>query len=331
MSAPAKRLPRRRVAAAITAIALAAAIVGLTLADGSGSATQAPCGAVASAATLASVDTAVARRIYTGEAHSSETSADVAHVTGSRALLSALASSNRPAVYAAVHTIVYMPHWHIVRLRVVGNGRVLADVGGPYILAPVSGTLTFKGRTVGRLVMSVQDDIGYVKLISRFIGVPIDLYRNGSFLMGTLRPAPASVSAGQSVIVGGRAYQARVLDASAFPSGRLKVALFVPKPTGSMAAQSCAAVRVAAWGDVAMHIAARFSPLAAHYKDLVGTLRGSTGGLAFVRAGSKRLAGGVGPKIIPNHGTVTFQGRTWSVFSWAPKPPAQIYLLTPAG
>lgn len=341
--------------AGVTAATLAAIGVGATLYEDFGSARQtprrsasasgaapasgtptagtgvgsAPC-AAASATTIASVDATAAQLIYKAEMHSSEVSADVAHITGSRELLNAMASANGAAAYAAVHTIVYTPRWHIVRLRVVKNGRVLADVGGPDIIAPVSGALKLKGRVVGSFVMSVQDDLGYVKLVSRFIGVPIDLYRNGSFVMGTLQPAPSSPTTGAQVTVAGHKYQARVLDTHAFPSGTLRVALFVREPTSALAAQSCAAVRVASWGSVAMHIAARFSPLAAHYRDLVDLLRGTTGGLAFVRAGSKRLAGGAGPARIPDSGTVSYRGRSWSVFSWEPVPPARIYLLTPA-
>ena len=149
-----------------------------------------PCGQ-ASASTIGDVDATAAQRIYAGELHGSEVSADIAQITGSQALLSALARKEPAAVYAAVHAIVYTPHWHIVRLRVVSAGRVIADVGGPDVIAPVSGSLSFRGRTVGSYVMSVQDDAGYVKLVSRFIGVPIDLYRNGAFLMGTLpNPRP---------------------------------------------------------------------------------------------------------------------------------------------
>ncbi len=291
---------------------------------------RAPCGA-ASAAVIASVDAAAAQQIYAGEVHSREVSADITHITGSQALLSAVANSNASAVYAAVHAIVYTPHWHIVRLRVVRAGRVLADVGGPYIIAPISGPLRWKGRTVGSFVMSVQDDVGYVKLVSRFIGVPIDLYRNGSFLMGTLQPAPRSVSTGASVTVGGAGYQAYVFNTLAFPSGTLRVALLIPRPTNKVAAGSCQSVRVSAWGAIAMHIAARFSPLTAHYQDLVEVLRSTTGGPAFVRAGSTRLAGGSGPRRIPRSGTVKYSGRSWSVFSWEPVPPARIYFLTPSG
>ena len=194
----------------------------------------------ATAATIAGVDDSVAQRIYAGELSGRELGADVAHVTGSAELLTALDSADQRAVYAAVHALVYTPHWHIVRLRVLQHGRVLADVGGPDIIAPISGTLRFKGRTVGSFVMSVQDDLGYVKLVSRFIGVPIDLYRAGSFVMGTLQPPPpASVSSGESLAIGQSDYQAALLSTTAFPAGTLKVTLFVPAPASTLAARSC--------------------------------------------------------------------------------------------
>lgn len=289
-----------------------------------------PCGA-ASTATLASVYSAVAQRIYNGELRGNEVNVDLARITGSQELARALAGSDRAAVYAAVHGIVYHLHWHIVRLRVLRLGQVLADVGGPYIIAPVSGALTWRGRTVGTFVTSVQDDIGYVKLVSRFTGVPIDLYRNGAFLMGTLRPAPASVRNGRFVTVAGRSYQADVLDAQAFPSGTLEAVLFVPRAPRAIAERSCEDVRVLnGWGNVARHIASRFKPVDANYAALVDTLQGSSGGFAYVRSGYRRLAGGAAPATIPSNGVVSYRGRTWSVFSWEPVPPARVYLLTPS-
>jgi hypothetical protein len=319
-ASPARHAPARLTAGS----SLGAAVTGPNMRSG---APSSPCG-TASAGTIAGVDASVAQGIYAAELRSHEVSADIAHVTGSQALLRALASNNEAAVGAAVHAIVYTPRWHIVRLRVERAGRVLADVGGPDIIAPMSGALRWKGRTVGTYVMSVQDDVGYVKLVSRFIGVPIDLYRNGSFLMGTLQPPPATVSTGASVSAGGKVYQARVLSARAFPTGTLRVALLVPRPTSTLA--SCAAVRLAAWGSIAMHIAARFNPLPAHYRDLIDVLRSMTGGLAYVRSGSTLLAGGTGPSRVPDRGTVRYDGRSWSVFSWTPSPPARIYLLIPS-
>ncbi len=237
-----KRLIARRLVSVIVALVIVGAVMGATLDADPGptrrgsarltpasrtattisapSAASGPasgsCGP-ASATTIANVDATVAQGIFAGETHSSEVNADVARITGFQALLSALASDNEAAVYAAVHTIVYTPHWHIVRLRVVKAGHVLADVGGPDVIAPVSGALRWKGRTVGTYVMSVQDDVGYVKLVSRFIGIPVDLYRNGSFLMGTLASAPSKLRPGSSVHVGGTSYEVHLFERRRFP------------------------------------------------------------------------------------------------------------------
>jgi hypothetical protein len=49
----------------------------------------------------------------------------------------------------------------------------------------------------------------------------------------------------------------------------------------------------------------------------------------LVRIGIRPIAGseGIGPAALPLSGTVSYLGRTWSVFSFAPTPPARIYLL----
>ena len=50
-----------------------------------------------------------------------------------------------------------------------------------------------------------------------------------------------------------------------------------------------------------------------------------------VRIGLRSIAGseGPGPPTLPLSGTVSYQGRTWSVFSFAPTPPARIFVLVP--
>jgi hypothetical protein len=282
-----------------------------------------------SAATIAAVDQVAARRIYSGELDGTETRSDIAHVTDSTALLSALAQDNQPGVEAAVHALVYAPGWHIVRLRVVRGGRVLSDIGGPYIIAPVDGSLKWHGRIVGHFVMSVQDDVGYVKLETRFIGAPVEIYRNSGPLMGTVHPVPLNVISGATVSLAGRQFSPDVLTVKAFPTGTLHVALLVPSPGVATARRSCAAIRIQAWGSIARHLAARFRPLSAHYADLVSVLRANTGLRAYVISGSHRLAGGSGPRKLPVSGTVSFAGRRWWVYSWSPSAGVRVFLLTP--
>ena len=355
-------LPGLLSVAGLAAILLATQDIDLPLAGGAartpGSAVGAspggPCGA-ASAATIAHVEEEVARRIYVAELRGYEVRTDLAHIQESAELRTALASSNQAAVYVAVHKIVYTPHWHIVRLRVTRLGHVLADVGGPDVIAPVSGALRSKGKVVGRFVMSVQDDLGYTKLVTRFIGAPIELYREGSPVMGTFPVPLAAPRNGQSLTLAGVRYRVLALNATAFPSGKLEAALLVGEPSGvptpsgapahpsgasvalsrapvvppgAPAAPTCEAVRVSAWGQIAMHVAARFTPLTAHYEDFVHTLQGVSGGRVFVRSGSARLAGG-GPRRLPRQGLVRYRGLGWDVFSWSAPASTRIYFLTP--
>jgi hypothetical protein len=322
------RLLLAAVLAALLAAAAATIAFGLDLDDGASrtdraSAAGGGCGA-ATARTVAAVQTEAARRIYAGELDGTETRLDVARVTSYQPLLDALATGETAAVRAAVHALVYKPHWHIVRLRVIARGRVLADVGGPHVLAPVRGTLRAHGHALASYVMSVQDDLGYVKLVTRFIGAPVDIYSHGAFVMGTLSPAPPADAA--AVSAGGNRYAASALAVHAFPAGPLQASLFVPEAPSP---QSCAAVRLTAFGSIARHVATRLHPLSTHLRALADIVRTVTGARLLVRSGAQHLAGG-GPARLPRSGSVRFEGRRWAVYSWQPLPNVRAFLLAPA-
>jgi hypothetical protein len=275
-----------------------------------------PCGSAAD--TLASTAGLVATRIYQNELSSSEVFADKRQVEGFSPLLSAVASGNRSAVREAVTSLVFS-HTHVVRLRVTRGGEVLADVGGPEILAPVSGTLRFGGRTVGHYVLSVQDDLGYVKLVTRFIGVPLVL-REGAHTVpvaGALDPGPASIPARGPVNYRGGTYEAYSFNAQVFPSGPLRISLLVPVP-GSLAQSTCNEIKVAELGDVARRIARRFVLSPANFSSYIKATAPLTGGLIYIRSGSRQLAGSThpGPAHLPNRGIVSYRGNTYGVFSF---------------
>jgi hypothetical protein len=288
-----------------------------------------PCG-TQSVATIAAVDARVARQIYAGELTGTETRVDQAHVRSSTSLLSAMASGDPARIFAAVHSIVYTPHWHIVRLRVFKAGHMIADVGGPYVIAPVEGVLRQHGHTVGRYVMSVQDDLGYIKLVSRFIGVPVDLYRGRSFVMGVLRPPPPLPSSGEPVVAGASTYRASVFSAEGFLAGALDVALLNPTPPRSLSSTNCTDVLAYAWGSVAMRIASRLRPLSAHFTDLVGVVTAATRGSVFVVSRGHVIAGGRMPARLPTAGIVRVHGYSRAVFSWLAAPHVRVYVLAPA-
>jgi hypothetical protein len=266
----------------------------------------------------------VATRIYTGELSGSETKADQRQVESFAPLLNAVAAGNRSAVAEAVTSLVFS-HTHVVRLRVTKAGSVLADVGGPDILAPVAGTLRLHGRSIGRYVLSVQDDLGYVKLATRFIGVPL-VMRAGSRAVpveGLLNPGPASIPQHGPVVYRHTAYEAFSFNASAFPSGPLRISLLVPV-SASLPSMTCAAIRSAELGHVAQRISRRFALSASNFAAYIKLTRTLTDALLYIRSGSRQLAGSTspGPARLPSSGSLTYRGARYEVSSFA-APTAQ--------
>jgi hypothetical protein len=289
------------------------------------------CGAGA-AETLARAAGLVARRIYANELASGGVFRDKHQVESFGPLLSALEGGNRAAIKQAVTSLVYS-HTHIVRLRVTRGKRVLADVGGPYIIAPTGGALRRNGRTLGHYVLSVQDDLGYVKLVHRFIGVPLALSVGGHALPieGAVPVTPATIPAHGTVSYRGSRYQAFSFTARAFPTGSLHISLLVPGPR-SPANESCTAIRVAELGYVAERIAHRFTLSASNFGSYIDTTAPLTGGLIYIRAGSRQLAGSSrpGPVTLPSQGTLRYRGASYGVSSFtAPSQagPVRVYQL----
>src|SRR5580700_3161754 len=206
---------------------LAAAAIALLVAHGpwaqakSTAEPRAECGKAAPEV-LAQTIGEVASKIYGGEVASSETIKDRHQVETYVPLLQAVATGEKTAVEDAVTSLVYS-HTHIVRLRVLRGSTLLADVGGPYVLAPLSGTLRLHGRTIGRYVMSVQDDVGYVKIETRFIGAPLVLRRGDKNVPveGLVSPGPVKIPEHGPITYKYVHYQVYSFKASAFPKGPL--------------------------------------------------------------------------------------------------------------
>jgi hypothetical protein len=292
-----------------------------------GAQASASCG-TAAPEVLAKTAGVVARRIYAGEAASSETHADQREVEGYAPLLSAVANGEAAAVKAAVTSLVYSGT-HIVRLRVLKGTTLLADVGGAYILAPVSGTLDLHGRAIGSYVLSVQDDLGYVKLETRYVGAPLIL-RSGPRQIpveGQLTPGPASIPQHGPVTYRNVTYQAFSFNASAYPSGPLRISLLLPLP-GGLSTKSCAEIKSAELGVVAQRISRRFTLSPSDFSTYVGLVHILTGGLTYIRSSSHQLAGSTrpGPSRLPSAGTVRYHGTTYQVASF--QAPSSVGMVT---
>jgi hypothetical protein len=319
---------RRTIMLIVAALAIAALCIWALRAP----AAPAPCGA-STASVIGAVDGRVTADIYRNELAGSEVSADVRHIEAASDLAAAVASRNAAAAKAAVIRIVFHPHWHIVRLRVRDRaGHVLADVGGAHDVAPVSGPVRAGGTLVGSFVMTVQDDIGVAKLESRFVGDPIGAYVGGRLVARLGAALPATQPTGSTLRIGAIAYGVVDQVDRAFPTGNVTLVILVPPPPPpALAAQSCAAVRAAEFGNVAKRLARLAHNLPAGYFGYASTVTRYSGALVFVRNGAQQLAssGGAGPTTMPPQGSVQWQGRNWLVFSFVAAAPARIYVLAP--
>jgi hypothetical protein len=169
----------------------------------------------------------VGERIYQEELHSPDVTATLRSMESSTVFQRAVAAGSVAATRAAIIDF-FAAHIHVVRVRVTIGQRLLIDEGGPFVLAPVHGTLRSGGRLVGHFEMAIQDDAGYLKLAHLFTGAEV-LMRTGSRqVMGTLSPGPATVPDRGGVAYQGRNYQAYSFTGEAFPEGPLRISLLQP-------------------------------------------------------------------------------------------------------
>jgi hypothetical protein len=170
--------------------------------------------------------TRIARLIYAGEA-GARTLPQIRRVQRNEPLLQAVARRDPQATRVAVEALL---HEHIVRLRISAGGRVLAEDGGPYVLAPVRAPLRLHGKTIGSLMLSIQDDEGYKRLASRLAGLGVLMYMNGQLVKSTIGYSPGPAPSSGPFSYRGKTYRDYTFDAVAFPTGPLRITVLVPLP-----------------------------------------------------------------------------------------------------
>jgi hypothetical protein len=172
----------------------------------------------------------VATLIYAAEG-GARTLTQVRRVQHDPALLQAVARGDKPATHAASEALL---HHHLVRLRVNGaNGALLDDNGGPFVLAPVAAPLHLGGRRIGSIVISIQDDEGYKRLLDRLVGLKVLMYMGPAherLVKNSLGPSPGTVPASGSYTYRGQSFRVLTVNATAFPSGPLTIRVLVPVP-----------------------------------------------------------------------------------------------------
>lgn len=188
-----------------------------------------------SAAAQTSVQTLgqVGERIYQEEAGSPYVRATLRHIEADPTFSQAVAARDTRAIRAAIVEL-FGAHIHVVRVRAYavepsGAQRFLYDLGGPYVLAPVHGSVRSAGKLVGRFSFAIQDDAGYLRLARLFTGAELLMRVGSKQVMGSLTPGPASVPDRGAVAYRGKTYEAYSFSGEAFPSGPLRISLLIPK------------------------------------------------------------------------------------------------------
>jgi hypothetical protein len=182
--------------------------------------------------TIVNTVSGVARLIYQAEG-GARTLPQVRRIQRDVPLLRAVAAQDPAATKKAIVTLL---HHHVVRLRVSGRGGLLSDVGGPYVLAPVAAPLSLGGKRIGSVVLSIQDDEGYLRLTRRLAGLSVLMYManaNPSLVKNSLGPGVGgleSVPASGRFVYRGRTFRVFTIDAKAFPSGSLTIRVLIPIP-----------------------------------------------------------------------------------------------------
>jgi hypothetical protein len=161
------------------------------------------CGVAAQARLGAFVE--VAKRIYAQE-HAPVIGRVVARkLDQNAALVRALETGDRRKIRSEARKAVFA---HEVRVRVTNGAHVLMDAGLPFVVQGSQGELrSSTGVHLGRVDVSIQDLIGFVKLVDRETGMKV-VVRGRRGILQTLFPAAARAHLPKSgnVTIRGRGY-----------------------------------------------------------------------------------------------------------------------------
>jgi len=148
----------------------------------------------------------VAQRIYASERDGSAVRASLRRISHDPA---AMRGSR-----AELLRQLYLPAFHVVRLRVVRDGRA-TDVGGKFVV---------DGPSLDGLTISIQDVLGYVKLVSKLTGQGIVVRgRDGHVVSSSPAFARAKLPASGAVSVDGQEYQVRSFTEPGFAGETLRI------------------------------------------------------------------------------------------------------------
>jgi len=158
----------------------------------------------------------VAQRIYAEAAHSTSERLDLGLVLRSQALAVAAIDRDPAAARRAIRALIATGH--VVRVRLVVSGRLLADVGARTALAPVSGAL--ERAPSATVLVSTQSGPDFVSAANALTGGGVSLRSGGRVVAGSSPAGATRLPAHGVVRHDATDYAVASFGARAFPSGR---------------------------------------------------------------------------------------------------------------
>jgi hypothetical protein len=175
-----------------------------------------------------------AQAIYARETNGARVHSDLRLMAGDEVLLNDLAGGDPVAGQAeAQYKMMSNAIDHITRVSVIRGSRVLVNAvwnhNGSFVVAPLVRPLYYHGRSLGTLLVSVQDVVGYVKLIHALTGAWA-VVRGSSGQARTSLPAAADVSLPRSGLstIAGRLYAVSSFTVGGWQAEALTVWILVP-------------------------------------------------------------------------------------------------------
>jgi len=157
----------------------------------------------------------VAQRIYSSERDGSAVRASLRRISHDPAAM----QGSR----AELLRQLFLPGFHVVRLRVVRGARV-TDVGGRFVV---------DGPSVNGLTISIQDVLGYVKLVSKLTGQGVVVRGNpGHVVASSPAFSHAKLPSSGSVSIDGHEYLVGSFNERGFAGEPLRISILTGSSSG---------------------------------------------------------------------------------------------------
>jgi hypothetical protein len=170
--------------------------------------------------------TSVASLTYAREMDGAVARADLRQIAQDAGLRAAARSGSDAAVrsYVSAKFPVWF-HEHVSRLQILRGARVVADQGVPFVVDGPHTTLPGGSGSKLTLRISIQDEIGFVRLLHRHHPIDVVVRGRGRGHVRTSLPAALHVHLPDSgaVTIAGRRYQVRTLSRTALGGEPVKI------------------------------------------------------------------------------------------------------------